>query len=401
MFYPVLIDESRRAVLDVGEPLLPIEKQPDFETKILGLSTAWPVRKDGSLGNWSVGAKTLKTLIEKGYVAVGDYDAKRRTWPISYLSRTSQEQIQSGVLDVVSYDDTRNLVDVCYTAPKARRIKTVWHRSSHDAGAYGTDVLRAFLGEGRKFPFPKSLYLVRDSLAALVGDKPDAVVVDFFAGSGTTLHATCLLNAEDGGKRRCILVTNNEVDAETIRSLDREGHYRGTPEYESCGIFEAVTRPRCEAVITGLRPDGEPVSGNYINGLPFAAGFEENVEFFRLDYLDPDQVELGTCFEALHPLLWLAAGGEGNSREEADLAKGFYISPKGRYAVLFREDGLRDLEEALCHHADIHHLFLITDSEEAYAEIRERLGTGRGTFMLYRDYLRHFRRARLVGKPRA
>ena len=59
------------------------------------------------------------------------------------------------------------------------------------------------LGSRDAFPFPKSIYAVRDCLAAVVRDRPEALVVDFFAGSGTTLHATALLNA---GGRRCTAV---------------------------------------------------------------------------------------------------------------------------------------------------------------------------------------------------
>jgi adenine-specific DNA-methyltransferase len=65
----------------------------------------------------------------------------------------------------------------------------------------------------RKFPFPKSLYAVRDTLRFFV-ETNLTLVLDFFAGSGTTLNAVNLLNATDGGQRRCILVTNNEVSAE-------------------------------------------------------------------------------------------------------------------------------------------------------------------------------------------
>jgi adenine-specific DNA-methyltransferase len=283
------------------------------------------------------------------------------------------------------------VVDVKYTAPKARRIKTVWHRTTHDAGAYGTGLLRAFLTQGRKFPFPKSLYVVRDALAAVVGANPNALIVDFFAGSGTTLHATCLLNQEDGGRRRCILVTNNEVDPETKQRLNQKGQYRGTPEYEKHGIFEAVTRPRCEAAINGKSSDGKAIAGVYLDGRRYADGFEENVEFFRLDYLDGDEVELGHCFDSIHPLLWLAAGGRGR-RPDLAADTPFLIAPESGYAVLFREEAFSDFEEALAAHDGIGNVSLVTDSEEAFAEMRERIGAGRATVMLYRDFLRHYRR---------
>lgn len=118
------------------------------------------------------------------------------------------------------------------------------------------------LGE-RRFPFPKSLYAVADTLRVVVGDNPEALVVDFFAGSGTTLHATALLNYEDGGRRRSVVVTNNEVEETLARELYAAGHYPGDHEFERHGIFEAVTRPRCEALVTGLRPDGKPIEGKY------------------------------------------------------------------------------------------------------------------------------------------
>jgi adenine-specific DNA-methyltransferase len=241
------------------------------------------------------------------------------------------------------------------------------------------------------FPFPKSLYAVRDCLAAVVRDRPNALILDFFAGSGTTLHATCVLNAEDGGSRRCILVTNNEVDPATRKRLAREGHYRGHAEYEKHGIFEAVTRPRIEAAITGVRPDGEPVEGKYVGGGAFADGLDENAEFFRLDYLDPDEVELGRCFESIHPLLWLAAGGRGEP-PAVDQGADYLLAPECGYAVLFHEDAFRDFEEAVAGADGTTHVFLVTDSEEAYTEMRERLGLGVQTTMLYRDLLRHFRR---------
>ena len=95
--YPVLFDLDREAVLGAGEPL-PFKKYPDFDLKIEGLTPVWPVRRDGSLGRWSVGRTTLRQLIEKGYVALGSYQSSRRTWSISYLSKQLQEQVETGVL---------------------------------------------------------------------------------------------------------------------------------------------------------------------------------------------------------------------------------------------------------------------------------------------------------------
>ena len=98
-------------------------------------------------------------------------------------------------------------------------------------------------------------------LDALTADKPDAMILDFFAGSATTLHAVCLLNASDGVRRRTVLVTNNELSERDDRDARKSGYLPGDAEYESRGVFEAVTRPRIEAALSGRRPGGEPATG--------------------------------------------------------------------------------------------------------------------------------------------
>jgi len=388
MFFPVLIDKKRGAVVGAGDPL-PLEKEPNFNSKIKGFTTVWPVRKDGSLGNWGVGPTTLRQLIVKGYVALGEFDEKRNTWALSYLSKEPQEQILSGVLEIVSRDEVRNVVDVCYTETASRRMKTVWHRSRHDAGVGGTDVLRDLLG-GRPFSFAKSVYAVYDCLAAILRNRPNALIMDFFAGSGTTLHATAMLNAVDNGSRKCIMVTNNEVESEVATKFHKSGVFRGDTEYEKYGVFEMVTRPRIEAVVTGRRADGSVAPGEHIDGRPYAKGFPENVEFFRVDYLDPDDIDLGNQFCAILPSLWLAAGGIGK-RESVDAKAGFYLPETSHYAVLFEERSFRKLKRALEDRTDVTHVWIVTDSEDAFAEMRSALPGRLVTSMLYRDYLRNFR----------
>ena len=126
---------------------------------------------------------------------------------------------------------------------KTTRATTVWQNKLHDAGQYGTSLLRTTIGSG-KFSFPKSLYAVQDTLSFFVKQKPNALILDFFAGSGTTLHAVNLLNAEDGGKRRCILVTNNEVSESEAKSLTERGFKPGDEQWEALGIARHVTWPR-------------------------------------------------------------------------------------------------------------------------------------------------------------
>jgi adenine-specific DNA-methyltransferase len=310
----------------------------------------------------------MKDEIAKGNIKIGRFNPKRNTYAV-------------------------NVRRVRRTSQRFREI-TVWWEKAYDAGSNGTNILKKLLGASGLFPFPKSVYSVRDVLATVVGSRKDALILDFFAGSGTTLHSTCLLNAIDGGRRRCVLVTNNEVDAETATNLAKAGHFRGDPDYEAMGIFEKVTAPRVKAAITGRRAsDGAPISGRYkwADKRPYADGFDENVEFYNLRYLDPSEVDLGHKFDAVHPLLWLAAGGAGR-REEDPSETDFYIAAESPFAVLFRPSRLNKFLAALEKRPDITHVWVVTDSEEAFAEACEAL-PDHITFssQLYRDYLRTFR----------
>jgi adenine-specific DNA-methyltransferase len=389
MFFPVLIDEQRGAVLGAGDPL-PFGESPDFDTKVNGLTPVWPIRSDSDLGNWGVGPTTLRDLITKGYVALGTYDPKRRTWGLSYLSKEPQEQIAAGVLEVKTFDTVKNVVDVVYADPDSagRRMKTVWHRTRHDAGTGGTDVIRALLGH-RAFNFPKSLYAVKDTLASLVGGKRDALVLDFFAGSGTTLHATALLNSLDGGTRRCILVSNNEVSEEEAKKLNDAGYFTEDANYEAAGISYSATWPRVKAALVGRRPDGSAASGVHLEGRPFSKGFDENAVFFDLVYDDPDKIEIGSRFKNIIPSLWLAAGAIGDPH--ACCPQSAWLLPEhSPFAVLLDEDSFRPFLTTLQHRPDVTHIWLVTDSEAAFARMRERIPGEQSVSMLYRNYLRNF-----------
>lgn len=369
-FYGIRVDETTSNVVGIGPE---VDEEAHLRNERDGdILTIYPVDSEGNERVWRYGRDTMLSLIEKGEIRVGQYNKRLDTYTLNHWKPVPKEKVG------------------------LRRVRTVWWETRHDAGTHGTTLLANLLGRRKAFPFPKSLYAVRDALETAVRNRPDALIIDYFAGSGTTLHATALLNAEDNGRRRCILVTNNEVDPKTTRKLNKEGFYRGGPEFEAAGIFETATWPRCKAAITGKRPDGSDMPTGkryqYIGGRQFGEGFEENVAFFRLDYMNPDVVELGDAFDAIHPLLWLAAGGHGPRPGPLAVdSKEFYVSEHGRYAVLFSDAALRDLETELAGRDDITHLYVATDSEEAYAEAVEALGQGRRTSMLYRDYLRNFR----------
>ena len=115
---------------------------------------------------------------------------------------------------------------------------TVWNQSSHSASDFGSSLLNTIFPQSR-FSFPKSLYAVQDTLRFIVKEKKNAIIVDFFAGSGTTLHAVNLLNAEDDGQRRCILVTNNEVSDAEAKEMAKRGLKPGDEEQSIVALFQS------------------------------------------------------------------------------------------------------------------------------------------------------------------
>lgn len=109
-----------------------------------------------------------------------------------------------------------------------------------------------------EFNYPKPTDLIE--LLINSNSNQNAIILDFFAGSGTTLHAVLELNKADGGNRQCILVTNNEVTDKTRKELKDKG--LSEAEIDAQGICRAVTYPRVKKVIEGYTtPKGAVVKG--------------------------------------------------------------------------------------------------------------------------------------------
>lgn len=93
-----------------------------------------------------------------------------------------------------------------YLHKSEEAFRSVWADARYNAGEYGSNLLKDMSGEGFRFSFPKSLNTVLDCVQIGLGDDRDGLVLDFFAGSGTTGHATITLNRRDDGKRKYVLV---------------------------------------------------------------------------------------------------------------------------------------------------------------------------------------------------
>ena len=200
-FYPILIRGTQ--ILGVGEAAEahwhPAGAHIDRED---GSIEVWPIDSNGREKKWRYARGNIARMLE--------------TQPRRLRIENAQGKAQVQIAKVT--DDP----------------KTVWTGPQYDAGTHGTRLLTTILGKSAQFTYPKSLHQVKECIDVVSGE--DAVVLDYFGGSGTTAHAVVDLNRDDGGNRKYILV---EVE----------------------DYFDTVTKPRVlKAVYSKSWKDGRPVS---------------------------------------------------------------------------------------------------------------------------------------------
>jgi adenine-specific DNA-methyltransferase len=390
LFYPIYIDSEKGKILSIGESI-PLGVDKSTIHAPFGTSIIWPATADGQEARWRTGREVAIRRLEKGLLRLGKTSKKANGWSVLTVNEGTENKIASGEITISSLDENGSAILVDGSSSTLRSPKTMWNKVSHNAGWHGSKLLATFL-PGIKFPYPKSLYAVEDCIKFCVNDKPNALVIDFFAGSGTTLHAVNLLNAEDGGHRRCIIVTNNEVSADEAKALTERGFQPGDSEWEQLGIAQYVTWPRAVCSIEGHDVNGQPLKGNYLGSdLPMADGFKANAAFFKLGFLDKTSVALGKQFKELLPILWMKAGAVGKCPElTEDGLHSMLILPKNKFAVLMDEKEYLGFLTALDEHPDIDTVFIVTDSEAGYRDMIAGLDD-KTTYQLYRDYLDNFR----------
>lgn len=215
-FYPIITDGEK--VVGFGE--IPDDSfHPKYPNEIVdNLIYVWPIDNNGVERRWRFARDTVSSILDELVV-------KKQGDQVSILR------------------GKRN-----YTR------KTVWDNSKYNANIYGTQLLSQVISGN--FPFPKSLYLVQECITAVSQDKK-TIVLDFFAGSGTTGHAILELNKQDGGNRKFILCTNNEN-----------------------GICEQITYERIKNVSVGYKNS----KGEKIDGLG------GNLKYLKTDFIGLDKV---------------------------------------------------------------------------------------------------------------
>jgi adenine-specific DNA-methyltransferase len=385
-FYPIYVSRDGR-ILEVGDALPHHVPRSEAPTR-RGCTAVFPIRENGTEMNWGLTARALRLIHAKGYVRVGRNTASMpQQWELSYLTSGKIDDIESGRATIVGRGLDGSVVAE-YVSAKLKTPTSTWIRPSHNAETGGTLPLTNLLPL-RAFPFPKSLYAVEDTLRFFVGEKREAFVLDFFAGSGTTAHAVMRLNKQDGGRRRCVLVTNNEVGASEQVALREQGLRPGDVDWEKWGISEHITKPRIAAAITGKTPSGEAIKGDYkfTDEFPMSEGFEENAEFFTLTYETPVAVSHQIAFARIAPLLWMRAGSRGRRIEKI---------PGVGWEVVDSYGLLTDLDQATAFLKTIRKVeglrigYIVTDDDRRFQALARRLPEGVESVRLYESYLTNF-----------
>lgn len=413
-FYPIYVNPDTEKIEMIGAPLLPHQPLSDA-SNIPGLVPVFPIREDGKQMNWGLTGASLQYALENGCVRVMKSKNPNQAYNFTYVTMPSickalaGEYVISGTRD----DGTKIII---LPSGKESQKPTAWKRTAYDANVYGTQLVGSILGE-KRFSFPKSLYSVYDALQIYVKSKPNALIVDFFAGSGTTLHAVNLINAEDNGQRRCIMVTNNEVSEAESKLLANNGYSPGDKEWERLGIAQYVTWPRTVCSIIGKDVKGNPLPGDYgtyheeyipdkprgkykkikvpdnsrLAEMKMANGFKTNCAYFKLGFLDKTSVRIGRQFREMLPTLWMKAGcfGPCPTLDGQEIPE-YMVLPENHMAILNDNSCFAKFAEEVGNAPEIEVVYLVTDSDTDYRSMSGGLNV-KQTYQLYRDYLDNFR----------
>lgn len=217
-FYPILVKNNK--IIGFGEVpdknFHPKGKNVKRKNNVIEV---WPIDSKGVERKWVFACSTVGEIKDKLFV----------------------KEKKSGEIDIFRIKDVQ-------------KPRTVWVGQKYDASTFGSKIVSGLTGT--QFPFPKSIYNTKDCLECVIKVKKNAIVLDFFAGSGTTAHAVMMLNKEDNGNRQFILCTNNENN-----------------------IADEVCYPRIKKVIRGHED------------YPDITGISANLRYFKTDFVDAEPTD--------------------------------------------------------------------------------------------------------------
>lgn len=279
MFFAILVDKKTGQIKGVGEELKKDEKYPTEDTPE-GYKRVYPLDGNGGERRWRYGRETMIDLISKQEIKAS-------------LPNLSMKVIKK-----------RSKV--------YKPVYSNWFDSRYNAGPHGTMFLKKLLPD-TDFPFPKSIYTMIDFISYATKKRRQPIILDFFAGSGTTGHAVAILNKKDGLKRQFILCTNNENN-----------------------IAENVTYKRIKAITKS------------VSGLEDLTGIPINLRYFKTSFVSKSKVSDDTRKELVKRSTEMICIRENTFEKVLDKT-GFkiYKDAKHTTGILFNLDDLDELKKKL------------------------------------------------------
>lgn len=207
----------------------------DFDEAPEGAVAIWPISSKGADCVWRLISTRLLHDWELGYIKVSKNKSKAcpNEYSLQYLPDGVIRKIEAGVLEIIGREDNLPTLKLGKNETVGSEIPTIWTEKDFFT-TKGSTYVRNLFGD-KRFPYPKPLEFIVELLRATTTD--NSLIVDFFAGSGTTGEAAMLLNRETDGSRRFILCTNNEngicrdVTYERIRRVIDKEDYAASLKY--------------------------------------------------------------------------------------------------------------------------------------------------------------------------
>lgn len=238
--YPIFIEKNTMRIVGAGKSLAERIADGsylgeakdfvfDFNEAPEGTVALWPISSKGADCVWRLISTRLLHDWKLGYIKVSKNKSKAcpNEYSLQYLPDGVIRKIESGDLEVIGRENDLPTLKLGKNETVGSDIPTIWTEKDFFT-TKGSSYVRNIFGD-KRFPYPKPLEFIVELLRASTSD--NSLIVDFFAGSGTTGEATMLLNKETRGNRRFILCTNNEngicreVTYERIkRVIDKEGY---------------------------------------------------------------------------------------------------------------------------------------------------------------------------------
>ena len=218
-----------------------------------GTFAVWPVTSKGDPCVWRLIPSRLISDWNKGYIKIVPIknSKSQNKFTVQYLSAGVIKKIESGEFETYTVSDNPDIptIDLKTYKTAGEGIPTIWTDKQFYT-TKGSNQIKDIFGT-KGFSYPKPVELISAIISRV--SKSDSIVLDFFAGSGTTAQAVMELNQLDDGNRKFILCTNNENN-----------------------ICEEITYQRIKTVITGIRQDGSK----------YSLGIPANLKYYRTNFID-------------------------------------------------------------------------------------------------------------------